>query len=76
MYCRDEHFTIRDYIRPFASPSPDGLRPDERVLVFPFDRPNRPPEVAIKEIAAALQRLELRTILFPRNVQRIEVEGS
>jgi hypothetical protein len=76
VHCRDEHFTIRDYIRPFASPSPDGLRPDETRFVFPFDRPNRPPEVAIKEIAAALQRLELRTILFLRNVQRIEVEGS
>ena len=78
--CGDVHFRIETYVRPAAETpgAPGGIvpsgasgAPDETLFVFPFDHDTVPAEVAAREIAAALDALEPRILLFLRNVRRL-----
>ena len=69
-----ENFRIESYVRPYAVAPPDGPR-DSTVFDFPFDRADVPAELAAREIAAALGRLDGETLLFLRSIQRIRTLG-
>ena len=77
-----EHFRIENYVRPVAIPPHDGSggraggARAETLFIFPFDRVDLRPAAAVAEISAALAGLELRTLLFLRNIERIAVSGS
>ena len=69
-----EHFRIDHYVRPSgldptADPV-DGDSPETR-FVFPFDLDTVPAATAVREIAAALDRIEPETLLFLRNITRL-----
>ncbi len=68
-----EHFRIENYVRPVAI-APGGS-PGETLFIFPFDRADLPPAAAAAEISAALAGLELGTLLFLRNIERVGVGG-
>jgi hypothetical protein len=75
-----EHFRIENFVRPTAE-APAVLAPDQTLFVFPFDLDAVPPEVATREIGAALGALQPRILLFLRNIERIRAgrpgaEGS
>jgi hypothetical protein len=80
-----EHFRIENYVRPVAiapdeAPGGDSTSaPDsgagETLFIFPFDRADLFPAAAVAEISAALAGLELGTLLFLRNIERITVGG-
>ncbi len=58
--------------------APDGARdraPGETLFIFPFDRDDLPATTATAEISAALAGLELGTLLFLRNIERVAVGG-
>jgi len=69
-----EHFRIENYVRPYAEGTPTAPVPGTR-FVFPFDHDTVPAPVAAAEIAAALNRLDPRTLLFLRRIQRVRVAG-
>ena len=68
----DEHFRIENFVRP-AAEAP--LAVAETLFVFPFDHDAVPAEVATREIAAALNALEPRILLFLRNIDRLRAGG-
>jgi hypothetical protein len=73
-----EHFRIDHYVRPSgvdptADPV-DGDSPETR-FVFPFDLDTVPAATAVREIAAALDRIEPETLLFLRNISRLQAQG-
>jgi hypothetical protein len=70
-----EHFRIEKYVRPHAI-APLGDSPPETVFIFPFDRAEVPPAVAVAEISAALRDLSAETLLFLRSIQRVRTGGS
>ena len=83
----DEHFRIESYVRPFAvSPAdlpadlladlPTDLPAGMTLFVFPFDHDDVPAPAATAEIAAALGRLEARTLLFLRSITSVTVRGA
>ena len=53
-----------------------GRGQGQTLFIFPFDRDDLLPAAATAEIAAALTGLELETLLFLRNIERITVGGS
>ena len=60
-----EHFRIENYVRPFpVEPLPFA----GTLFVFPFDHDTVPAPVAVREIAAALNALQPRILLFLRNI--------
>ena len=60
-----EHFRIDHYVRPSGRPDPvDGDSP-ETLFVFPFDLGAVPAATAVREIAAALDRIEPRDPAVP-----------
>ena len=64
VYSGDEHFGIERYVRPFAvSPVAVGTG---TLFVFPFDLDTVPAAAAAREIAAALNALQPRILLFLR----------
>jgi hypothetical protein len=71
----DEHFRIESYVRPFPS-EPLDLPPRETHFVFPFDHSEVSAADAVEEIAKALNDLELGTLLFLRNIQRVRICGE
>jgi hypothetical protein len=74
VYSGDEAFRVENFVRPYAT---DPLAdPSARTLfVFPFDHDAVPAEVATREIAAALQALQPRILLFLRNIERLRTGG-
>ncbi|HLM89003.1 MAG TPA: hypothetical protein VK284_08245, partial [Streptosporangiaceae bacterium] len=68
----DEHFRIENFVRP-AAETPVAVA--ETLFVFPFDHDAVPAEVAAGEIAAALNALEPRILLFLRNIDRLRTGG-
>ncbi len=69
-----EHFRIESYVRPTAV-EPITQADRETVFILPFDCASPAPTAAVEEIASALNKLELRTLLFLRNIERIRVQG-
>ena len=73
----DEHFRIENFVRP-AAEAPAAMAPAavaETLFVFPFDHDAVPAEVATREIAAALNALKPRILLFLRNIGRLRTGG-
>ena len=77
-----EHFRIERYVRPYAvDPLADGaVHPladgtGGTLFVFPFDHDTVPAEVAVREIAVALNTIEPGTLLFLRNISRLRAGG-
>ena len=68
-----EHFRIEHYVRPSAVDPVDGDSPETR-FVFPFDLDAVPAATAVREIAAALDRIEPETLLFLRNITRLRAQ--
>lgn len=67
------HFRIRDLV----VPDTEGLSPcaheeKETRFVFPFNNPRKPPERARAEIERNLRQLNESTLLFLRNIRKIE----
>jgi hypothetical protein len=69
-----EHFRIENYVRPYPVDPPDEPVPGTR-FVFPFDHDTVPAPAAAAEIAAALDRLDPRTLLFLRSIKQLRVGG-
>ena len=73
VYSGDEHFGIERYVRPFAvSPLAVGTG---TLFVFPFDHDTVPVATAVREIAAALNALQPRILLFLEHISRLRVDG-
>jgi len=73
VYSGDEHFGIERYVRPFAvSPMAVGTG---TLFVFPFDHDTVPAAAAVLEIAAALNALQPRILLFLSRISRLRVGG-
>ena len=70
-----EHFRIDHYVRPSAVDPVDGDSP-ETLFVFPFDLDTVPAATAVREIAAALDRIEPETLLFLRNITRLRAHPA
>ena len=68
-----EDFEIAGYIQPFPA-APLGT-PDT-VFVFPFNRPDVPPELAYSELSRALLQLSPRTLLFLTRIEQIDCRIS
>ena len=73
VYSGGEHFRIENYVRPFpVEPLPSA----GTLFVFPFDHDTVPAPVAVREIAAALNALQPRILLFLRNIEHLRVGGA
>ena len=73
VYSGGEHFRIENYVRPFpVEPLPFA----GTLFVFPFDHDTVPAPVAVREIAAALNGLQPRILLFLRNIEHLRVGGA
>ena len=70
-----EHFRIDHYVRP-AAVDPLAENSPETLFVFPFDHDTVPPATAAEEISAALNRIEPTTLLFLRNITRLQAQGA
>ena len=74
VYSGDEHFGIERYVRPFSVP-PLGIGTGTQ-FVFPFDHDTVPAATAVREIAAALNALQPRILLFLEHISRLQVGGT
>jgi hypothetical protein len=73
VYSGGEHFRIENYVRPFpVEPLPFA----GTLFVFPFDHDTVPAPVAVREIAAALNALQPRILLFLRNIEHLRLGGA
>ncbi len=68
-----EHFRIANYVRPFAV---EPLPVTGTLFVFPFDHDTVPAADAVREIAAALNALQPRILLFLRNIEHLRLGGA
>ncbi|MGH3256403.1 MAG: sacsin N-terminal ATP-binding-like domain-containing protein [Streptosporangiaceae bacterium] len=74
VYSGGENFGIERYVRPFAvSPLDVGTG---TLFVFPFDHDTVPADTAVREIAAALNALQPRILLFLERTSRLRVGGA
>ena len=78
VHSRDEHFTIKQYVRPEAvgpRSIPSGVT---TLFVLPFDRTEVTATVAHAQIGERLRSLSLQTLLFLRNITEIswQIEGG
>jgi hypothetical protein len=67
----DEHFWIEDYVIPHPIEA-RRTKHQQTVLIFPFDRADTPRTDAFRDIAARLENLGTRTLLFLRHIEGIE----
>ena len=70
-----EHFRIENYVRPYPEDPPDEPVPGTR-FVFLFDHDTVPAQTAVAEIAAALNHLDPRTLLFLRSIRQVRIGGE
>jgi hypothetical protein len=70
-----EHFCVESFVRPHAI-SVRSLAPGETLFRFPFDQVDVIPAEACEEIGVALNMLDVTTLLFLKNVERITVDGE
>lgn len=69
-----EHFRIEHFVRPYLATAANQP-PEQTLFIFPFDHEAVSAAQAQREIAAALDALDLRTVLFLRSVARIDMSG-
>lgn len=74
IHCVEEHFEIRDYVRPHAVPPRPVAKPWTTLIIIPFNKGTISPEYSETEIAKRLRRLSARTLLFLDCIQTIEYE--
>ena len=68
----DEHFCVEKYVRPHAV-SPRRIGDTWTTLfIFPFDKDELGQHIASVEISDCLNKLNIRTLLFLRNIKEIE----
>jgi len=65
------HFIIEKLFIPKLVEYLSGNEP-KSFFIFPFDNPNKPPEQAFKEIKNELYNLSNETLLFLKNINRLE----
>ncbi|HWG65746.1 MAG TPA: hypothetical protein VG253_29035 [Streptosporangiaceae bacterium] len=70
-----EHFRIENFVRPFPEAPPDEPSPGT-LFVFPFDHDSVSAATAIQEISAALDNLDLDTLLFLKNIESLQIRGA
>ena len=73
VYSGGEHFGIERYVRPFPV-EPLDAGPGT-LFVFPFDHDTVTAATAVQEIAAALNALQPRILLFLEHISRLGVGG-
>ena len=71
IHCGDEHFCIKHYVRPYGIVTAQVSTPWTTKFVFPFDTSPVSADVAFDEIAERLSSLNVRTLLFLRNIGEI-----
>jgi hypothetical protein len=71
VYSGGEHFRIESYVRPFGV-EPLGAMSPGTLFVFPFDLETVPAAAAAREIGAALGAISPGTLLFLRNISRLD----
>ena len=79
IHSEDEHFEIRRFVEPYEIASTSS---EDTLIILPFDQPDKRPEwafrknvnadVAQSEIRQAITKLNIRTLLFLRNIEKIE----
>jgi hypothetical protein len=70
----DEHFCIEHYVRPYPAAPREPGNGWTTLFVLSLDAPKLKPENARDEIARRLQNMSARTLLFLRNIEKIEYE--
>ncbi len=78
IYSSGECFRIEKYVRPFPVDPPDepGGSASGTLFIFPFDHAGVSAAVAVAEISAALNEIEVGTLLFIRNIRRVRIGGT
>lgn len=71
IHCGDEHFRIEHYVRPFPIDSIEVPEPWTTRFIFPFRHSSTSDTSAFDEIATRLKDLNIRTLLFLRNINEI-----
>ena len=74
IHCGDEHFRIEHYVRPYAVDFVDVAEPWTTKFVFPFNTSRIPSGTAFAEIEKRLISLNVRTLLFLKNIEGISWE--
>ena len=79
IHSEDEHFEIRRFVEPYEI---EATLSKDTLIILPFDQPDKRPEwafrknvnadVAQSEISQAITKLNIRTLLFLRNIEKIE----
>ena len=72
IHCGDEHFQIKNYVRPYAVARSVIEKPWTTLIIIPFDKGDVTSAVAVAEIANRLRCLSARTLLFLARVSEIE----
>ena len=72
----EEHFRIKHYVRPHHADPKKIARSWTTLFRFPFDSPEVEAETAFSEIAERLCNLSGITLLFLRNIKKIEYKIS
>jgi hypothetical protein len=72
IYSDDVTFEIRSYVLPHQVPSRDDVETGETLIVIPFNHKEVKKSEAYKEIQDRLKDLGLRTLLFIKNIRKIE----
>ena len=69
------HFRIHDMFVPETEDlTPGSLGQKRTRFIFPFDNPEKPPEMASADIKAKLHQLDANTLLFLSNICKIEYQ--
>ncbi len=69
------HFRIHDIFVPETEDLTPGSLGEKRTrFIFPFDNPEKPPEMAFADIKAKLYQLDANTLLFLSNICKIEYQ--
>lgn len=71
----DEHFVIKDYIRPHHAKHRSIDDPWTTRFVFPFDKDEPDQKTAFRMISDYLSNLDIRTLLFLRKIEKIEYKS-
>ena len=72
IHCGDEHFQIKNYVRPYVVDRAVIEEPWTTLIIIPFDKTDVSSDFAVKEIANRLRCLSARTLLFLARVSEIE----
>ena len=74
IHCGCEHFRIEHYVRPHGISYVDVPKPWTTKFVLPFHTSHASLDIAFAEIAERLESLNVRTLLFLRNISEISWE--